>query len=163
MKIAVAVVYRPPDSSVNSFKAVLKFLEEHITKLDDDSFQIQILGDFNFPSVNWESLIVHPHESQDSALELLRFMSDNLLNQYVHIPTRGDNTLDLFITNNPYLVTNVTGSNTDMSDHDIVDIMISTNPSRPSTSNPLTTRLTSSGPWIFQRRITVNLTPSYSP
>ena len=105
VKMAVAVVYRPPDSTVNSFKTVLRFLEECIANIDDDSFQIQILGDFNFPTVDWESHVVHPHESRDSALELLRFMSDNLMNQYVHILTRGDNTLDLFITNNPYLVT----------------------------------------------------------
>ena len=54
-------------------------------------------------------------------------MADNLLNQYVHIPTRGINTLDLFITNNPYLVTNVSAQDTDLSDHDLIDIVISLN------------------------------------
>ena len=67
VKMAVVVVYRPPNSTVNSFRSVLRFLEECITQIDDDSFQIQILSD-------WESLIVHPHESRDSALELLHFI-----------------------------------------------------------------------------------------
>ena len=51
-------------------------------------------------------------------------MADNLLNQYVRIPTRGTNTLDIFITTIPYLVTNVPAQDTDLSDHDLVDIVI---------------------------------------
>ena len=72
--MAVAVVYRPLDSTVNCVRYVLRFLEECITQIDDDSFQIQVLGDFNFPAVDYESLIVHSHESRDSALKLFHFI-----------------------------------------------------------------------------------------
>ena len=54
------------------------------------------------------------------------------MNQYVHIPTRENNILDLFISNNPHLVTNVSSSATHLSDHNLVDIMISCNPSSTS-------------------------------
>jgi len=59
-------------------------------------------------------------------------MSEGLLNQYISVLTRGENILDLFFTNDDSLVTNVSVSDTDMSDH-IVDIMLSSNPVCPET------------------------------
>lgn len=55
-------------------------------------------------------------------------MSKHSLNQYILSPTRENNILDLFITNNEYLVTNVSSATTDLSDHNMIDVMLSINP-----------------------------------
>ena len=54
-------------------------------------------------------------------------MTDLFLNQYFDSPTRESNILDLFLTNNRQLVTNVATSNTDLSYHNLVDISMSAN------------------------------------
>ena len=127
----VALVYRPPSAPVSSFTGVLTFLNDCIMKVADDSYQFCFLGDFNFPEIEWPQGSVTPGgslESAESARRLLAFMAENLLNNYIHCPTRKGNTLDLFITNDDRLVTNVVASNTNLSDHDMVDIMINYNP-----------------------------------
>ena len=52
-------------------------------------------------------------------------MAYNLYGQYVHCPTRRENTLDLFITNDERLVVNPSSTETVLSDHNMVDIMLS--------------------------------------
>ena len=134
VKMCVAIVYRPPNASHTSFLNVMKFLRSNIAELDDDSYKFCISGDFNFPLIDWQSLSVSSggsSDTADSANCLLSFMSDNLMNQYVSVPTRGSNTLDLFITNDDNLVTNVSSTKTDISDHNMVDIMLSFNPALP--------------------------------
>ena len=134
VKMCVAIVYRPPNASQSSFQNIMKFLKNNIAELDDDSYQFCISGDFNFPLIDWQSLSVSSGASSDTANSancLLSFMSDSLMNQYVTVPTRGSNILDLFITNNDNLVTNVSSMKTDISDHNMVDIMISFNPASP--------------------------------
>ena len=132
VKMCVATVYRPPNAPPSSFSKVLKFLANQILAIGDDSFQLNIAGDFNFPNIDWQSLSVSAgasSDTNDSANALLSFMSNNLLNQYVLIPTHESNILDLFMSNNNQLVTNVTTSSSEFSKHSLVDVMISTNPS----------------------------------
>ena len=134
VKMCVAIVYRPPNASHSSFLNSMKFIRSKIAELDDDSYQFCISGDFNFPLIDWQSLSVSSGASSDTADSancLLSFMSDHLMNQYVTVPTRENNILDLFITNNDNLVTNVSSTETDISDHNMVDIMISFNPASP--------------------------------
>ena len=63
---------------------------------------------------------------------MLDFLSNQLMNQYVHIPTRKNNILDLFITNdhNNNMVASVKSTTTTLSDHNIVDIMLTFNPAQ---------------------------------
>jgi len=92
---------------------------------------MMITGDYNLPAIDWQTCTVLPGGSADSQLSsrtLLEFMSEHLLSQYVLCPTRGSNVLDLFITNNDRLVTNVQSDPTSMSDHNVVDIMLAWNP-----------------------------------
>ena len=131
IKTCVALVYRPPSAPLSSFSGVLSFLNNCVVKEADDSFQFCFLGDFNFPEIQWPHGTVTPgsaFDSAESARHLLAFMADNLLNNYVHCPTRKDNTLDLFLSNDDRLVTNVVAKKTNLSDHDMVDIMINYNP-----------------------------------
>ena len=134
LKTCVAVVYRPPNTPAASFSSVIDFLNCEINDVSDETYQLHLTGDFNFPCVDWESCSTTSGGSSDdrsSAESLFRFMSDHLLNQYVLSSTRGSNVLDLFFTNNDRLVTNVSSLSTDLSDHNLVDIMISSNPLGP--------------------------------
>ena len=131
IKTCLAIIYRPPHSSSSSFKNIIKFLESEYEALGDDSYKMCFTGDFNFPGIDWESQTIQPGESledQASANLLLNFMSTNLLCQYINVPTRKNNILDLFITSDDRLVTNVSSDPTNLSDHNIVDIMLSFNP-----------------------------------
>ena len=136
-KLTIANVYRPPNATQASFARVLQFLEKCRADIKDDSYQFWLVGDFNFPQIDWLSLNIpaaSSSESSASASLLLSFMSRNLLNQYILEPTRNENILDLFITNNDYLVTSVTSLKTDLSDHNMVDVLLSFNPTDSSHS-----------------------------
>ena len=99
--------------------------------ISDESYDFCFTGDFNLPAIDWERHTIFPGgtlDVQQSATLLLNFMSDHFLSQYVLLPTRGSNILDLFFTNNDRLVANVDSKTTSLSDHNIVDIMLSWNP-----------------------------------
>ncbi len=132
VKMCIAVVYRPPDAPCSSFKGVIDFMKQEVSNINDDSYQYCFTGDFNLPNIDWTALGASGGMAQ-SADVLIKFMSEGLLNQYISIPTRGENILDLFFTNDNCLVTNVSVADTDMSDHRIVDIMFSSNPVCPDT------------------------------
>ena len=102
-----------------------------ISIINDDSYDIMMTGDYNLPLIDWQTNCVQPggtQEIQQSAQKFLAFLSDHLLSQYVMCPTRGNNVLDLFITNNDRVVTNVECKTTTMSDHNVVDVMLACNP-----------------------------------
>ena len=134
IKLCLATVYRPPNSPSTNFSSVIKFLHHQFSLVNDDSYEICISGDFNFPDIDWKNNTVLSGgtlEDQASANLLLSFMSDQLLSQFIHVPTRKNNILDLFMTSNDRLVTNVTSTSTDLSDHNLVDVMLSFNPLSP--------------------------------
>ena len=126
-KICVIVVYRPPNADTQSFNAAISFINTNLDDLDDD-YQIILTGDLNFPIIDWSQQRASCGQGinmQRSANQFLELLSSSLLNQYVNKPTRGDSILDIFCTNNPYLVNSVDIVNTDISDHNIVQLFIS--------------------------------------
>ncbi len=79
-----------------------------------------VIGDFNSPSINWESLSSNTEESQ-----LLTFYNDNFLTQFVHEPTREHNILDLILPSEENIVSDVViDSPLSTSDHNIVQFKI---------------------------------------
>ena len=65
-------------------------------------------GDFNLPGVNWEEKRVPPKTPHKQQANLLRSSMEDLnLHQMVHFPTRNSNTLDLFFTDAPDLISRV--------------------------------------------------------
>ena len=120
----LSVVYRPPECPEQSFKSCTSFISDYCDSVSDD-FELNILGDFNFPRVNWSSHTVLPggSESEQRSTKLLfDFMSDYLCDQVITKPTRLDKTLDLYLTNSEELITHVSCSSTPLSDHDFVEI-----------------------------------------
>ena len=130
-KMIICVLYRPPEASTTSLQSCLNNIQEYL--LGKDDFEICLLGDFNFPNISWDPV---SSCSSDSAERFISFMGDNFLSQYVLQPTRKNNILDLFVTNSASLVTHVASSDTQLSDHRLVEIYFSYNPCQPSCSSP---------------------------
>ena len=86
---------------------------------------IIVLGDFNFPIIDWDTGIVSGGtiEMQNQANSQFNFMGHLMLEQMIHESTRGDNILDLFMTNNIDLVQSVQIKDTEMSDHRIITLL----------------------------------------
>ena len=84
-----------------------------------------LLGDFNLPCISWSENSVLKNSNKattECAKSLLSFMSQNFLSQYIDIPTRQTNVLDLFITSAANLVLHVDSEDTKMSDHKLINI-----------------------------------------
>ena len=129
----IVIIYRPPEAPASSMQSCIDFIRRYIDDHNDD-YELCITGDFNIPDVDWESLVILPGSSpsdNETAQIVLDFMADKLHSQFILEPTRGDNTLDLFITNSPNLVSHVSVSKTPLSDHGLVEVFLSHNPCQP--------------------------------
>ena len=119
-------VYRPPSASLKSFTTLLQHIQSYLDPLMEEKYHdINIMGDFNFPNINWGSLSCVPsqgREQHESGEALLNFIQHNMLIQVVDRPTREQNTLDLFLTNNDRVIQNIEVNKTALSDHDLVKI-----------------------------------------
>ena len=86
----VYVVYRSPNSSTENNNK----LNELLRTIPPNSI---IVGDFNYPSINWDLLSGNGH-----AKEFIDAIGDNFLTQHVTFPTHDcGNILDLVISNIP--------------------------------------------------------------
>ena len=93
-KLLFCCCYRPPNADISwmdQFKTFLNCACDHCTN-------IVICGDFNFPNIQWEAM-----ENVNGANKLLfvETLNDHFLSQLNNTPTRGNNILDLVITNAP--------------------------------------------------------------
>jgi hypothetical protein len=82
IKTCVVVLYRPPNATASSFSSLLSFTSACIKSVDDDSYDIIVMGDFNLPAIDWETNLVKSGGSSDfiqSCNILLKFNSDNFL------------------------------------------------------------------------------------
>ena len=121
------VVYRPPDADEISFRNTLRFIREILEQKTDHSYQICISGDFNLPCIRWLLNDIqngYPTNMASSAEDFLRLLSEKMMNQYIVKPTRGSNILDIFCTNDPFLVDNVDVDYTTLSDHKLVSLTL---------------------------------------
>ena len=103
--LTMVCVYRTPTASVNDFNLVMSKINDcilHHPPLDSLVF----CGDLNFPNLKWPSAIIGggTRSSRLQAQKMLSFFSDHFLEQIIEKPTRGNNILDLFATNNHQLV-----------------------------------------------------------
>ena len=79
-------------------------------------------GDFNFPGISWSSKnLKHNCPSSDLHELFVKSLDDYGLTQVVDKPTRLSNTLDLFMTNNPTLISEIKVI-PGLADHDAVII-----------------------------------------
>ena len=80
-----------------------------------------VLGDFNFRDSVWPDRLNKQgfSLSMSEGAKLVELISDHELEQVVHFPTRGQNTLDLIITSLPGQFVDIHSPDR-LSDHDIV-------------------------------------------
>ena len=132
----VASVYRPPGPDTPGFKSLLDSLQDIIDKLSADNTvpDLYITGDFNCPHLD---LDCDGNVSENQGSYLLEFMDRNFLTQVVDKPTRGDNILDLLLTNVPRYVGEVQVSPTSLSDHHLVEVQLGFNLINPTNENML--------------------------
>ena len=96
--IIIAACYRPPKNSISDLKQLTTELQDLLLQCKSSPFWIG--GDFNLPDIDWslKSIVKHQYckEINEVFLESLDVINAE---QIVDFPTRGDNTLDLLLTN----------------------------------------------------------------
>ena len=121
-KLFVGAYYRPhigDQCSIDQLNLSLQKLDESMKNPE-----IWLIGDFNAPCINWESMSLsanRTHVAQQSSL--IDVMQEHGLEQIVNQPTRQHNILDLFFLNYPstkYTIDILPG----LADHDIVCVDI---------------------------------------
>ncbi|KAI8479428.1 hypothetical protein Bbelb_428470 [Branchiostoma belcheri] len=114
--LLIGSYYRPHEGLEDS----LREMAESARLACQSSNAIVVLGgDFNLPDWNWEENVLKPGSSYPNIhRQFMDIISDLGMEQIVEKPTRGENTLDIIVTNHPSLfprVEIVPG----LSDHDI--------------------------------------------
>ena len=105
-------------------------LRNSLDKIDrSKGNQIWMAGDFNLPDINWDNMSLKPNASYSNlSKNFLEIVADFGFEQMVDKPTRINNILDLFLTNNPSLVERTIVA-PGVSDHDGIPIItININP-----------------------------------
>lgn len=100
-KFALAAVYKPPTASLCYLDNLLLCLNFLISAFND----VLIIGDFNFPHINWN--LYHASNNVGGQQLFVNFVNDNGLSQFVHLPTRGGNILDLCLSTHQYFVSDI--------------------------------------------------------
>ncbi len=116
--IIVASLYRPTDNN----QVYMDELNRTILHLcqNNPGAAIWIAGDLNLPDVDWPSLSIVSHQYRHAISDsFLKVLDKTGLDQLVDFPTRGDNTLDVVVTNRPSLLNKCSGLPA-LSDHDVI-------------------------------------------
>ncbi|XP_072046546.1 uncharacterized protein [Amphiura filiformis] len=117
--IVIGALYRTPDSNQDK---MMNELNRTILDLcqSNSGAAIWISGDINLPDIDWATNHIISHQYPVALNEsFLQTMESAGLEQLVDFPTRGDNTLDIVLTNRPSLVNRCEGA-PGLIDHDIV-------------------------------------------
>ena len=96
--------------NINQMEELEKTLN-HVqeTHNPNGKYTVMLGGDFNVPYIDWETLAILPNCNNRGMYEkLLDVIDENELQQLQLEPTRNDATLDLFFTNKPSLIENIT-------------------------------------------------------
>ena len=105
-------VYRSPNSSFQDFKEVLRILEDTVDKCPRNLTTL-LTGDFNFPDIKWPNGEASYNTTSNNSVDtsskniFTRFIDRLFLSQLVDQPTRRANILDLILTNNHELITEI--------------------------------------------------------
>ncbi len=116
--VIVASLYRPhncsPDHMNDLNSAILDLC------LNNPDAAIWIAGDLNLPDIDWAISSIKSHQYRTTINEsFLQVLDRTGLEQMIDFPTRGDNILDVIITNRPSLISKCSGL-PGLSDHDVV-------------------------------------------
>lgn len=96
--ILAGVVYRPPSCNAEDDQVLTDTLMDAA-----QNKRIMIVGDFNFPDIDW----IHMTAEKTSSQRFLQQTQDSLWFQHIIDPTRGDNILDLLLTSESEMVEDI--------------------------------------------------------
>ena len=125
--IHIGSFYRPP----NPDSYPIEQLSVSLTRLNNSNTppNIVLMGDFNFPSITWHNgygnIATTPTYGNALNNMFLDVINDNSLEQFVHLPTRLENTLDLVFCTYPKIVNISTVPG--ISDHDTLTFHLDIN------------------------------------
>jgi hypothetical protein len=129
LNLILVTIYRPPRCPINDFSMAFTELERILNEQQAPTPNIIITGDFNFPNICWESEQMQnvqgvSRDDRSQADKIFYLISSHCLYQHVNKPTREENILDLFFTNNDELVNDIEIIPTisDISDHKIINV-----------------------------------------
>ena len=116
-KLLFGIIYRPPNQNEQTDQLMFQELETHVANKE-----LILIGDFNYPTVNWET-----HTADHEGERIINYIEDNFYIQKVTQPTRGDNILDLVMCSDDDLISTVeVGDRFSTSDHNIIRFEINT-------------------------------------
>jgi hypothetical protein len=127
-KLYIESIYHPHTTNMESPPEIKKNLEKAASF---DKQTVWVGGDFNLPDIEWKDLSKVQVKENSKNTEIHQYCIDHItdrgLVQLVNQPTRGENTLDLLLTNKPSTIyrTEVCPG---ISDHDIVYAEATTTP-----------------------------------
>ena len=126
--LITGALYRPPSSDVEYMESLCSAISS-LSNMYPGSV-IWISGDANLPDIEWEttSIVDHHNPVQVNTL-FINTVMDIASEQIVDFPTRGQNLLDIFVTNRPSLLNKCTPL-PGLSDHDIVLVDSNITPAR---------------------------------
>ena len=113
--LLLVLLYCPPSCSTVDFKDAIYQVELFISKSSLPLPNVILLGDFNFPDIDWSC----PDVSCEAAAPLISLSNSLLLNQQVDKPTRLSNILDLIFCPDE-LIKSMSVADTYLSDHRIL-------------------------------------------
>jgi ribonucleases P/MRP protein subunit RPP40 len=113
-ELLVGVVYK----STGADPAEILNMELMLKSLSNRN--LVIVGDFNYPGINWKTL-----EADHASDDFFNIIQDNFWTQHVLAPTRGQNTLDLVFSSEEGMIEEVTVcEHLANSDHSIVQFKL---------------------------------------
>ena len=95
-EILICSCYRPPNP--NTEKTWMESFENFLNDVCSRHSKIVLAGDFNLPRACWNS---HENATSVNGKTFIRILDDHFLEQMNNFVTRGNNILDLVITNIP--------------------------------------------------------------
>ena len=102
--LIIISAYRPPNNDISYTHKMCQIIRNIVTS--NPSAVIWLTGDFNLPDIDWASMSTLSHQYSSVINDcFISTFNDLGLIQMVNFPTREKNTLDLFATNRPSLVT----------------------------------------------------------
>jgi len=101
--LVLCAFYRPPNRQLDSITNLCDFFRTIVDRYPTSP--IWITGDINLPNINWNtnniSNSMYPSSLCDTIID---FVEEHGFTQTVNTATRGNNILDVFLTNRPSLV-----------------------------------------------------------
>ena len=120
--LVLCVIYRPEGTT--EFDKVVQQVEIYAMSKGPPLPNIILVGDFNFPQIEWELGRVEGGRKSaletKQALRLFESIDALCLEQIVHEPTRLTNILDLIMTNNNDMIYDCKVSDPGISDHKMI-------------------------------------------